>query len=136
MPTVPPFHPVGFGANLMSETGVTKLRFSGAEDLLAQGGVLIDETGRAPIAGADFLLVVQATRASHTFESVISLCRIGRGVQAAMLNRSLLEDVLDVHWVAANRDSAPAGRYARTPGRPRRACPEAAFRPSLRFALP
>jgi uncharacterized protein YecA (UPF0149 family) len=107
MTTVPPFHPVGFGANLMPQGGLTDLRFSGAEGLLGEGAVLIDETGRNSIGGADFLLVVQATRASHTLESVISLCRIGRGVQAAMLNRSLLEDVLDVHWVAANREAAP-----------------------------
>ncbi len=107
MPTVPPFHPVGFGANLMPASGITGLRFSECEALLAQGGVLIDETGRERIGGADLIVVVQATRAAHTFEAVIALCQIGRGVQAAMLNRSLLEDVLDIHWVAANPEQAP-----------------------------
>lgn len=105
---VPPFHPVGFGANLMPTSGITCLRFSESEALLAQGGVLIDETGRQSNRGADFIVVVQATRATHTFEAVIALCRIGRGIQAAMLNRSLLEDVLDIHWVAANPEEAPA----------------------------
>jgi hypothetical protein len=32
---------------------------------------------------------------------------MGRGVQAAMLNRALLEDVLDAHWVAEHPDIAP-----------------------------
>jgi hypothetical protein len=46
-------------------------------------------------------------RATHTFEAVIALCQIGRGIQLAMRNRSLLEDVLDIHWVAANPLEAP-----------------------------
>lgn len=54
------------------------------------------------------LIAVQATRATHIFESVIALCRIGRGVPASMLNRALLEEALDVHWVAVNPDLAPA----------------------------
>jgi hypothetical protein len=29
-------------------------------------------------------------------------------VQASMLNRSLFEDVLDIHWAAANPDVAAA----------------------------
>jgi hypothetical protein len=37
MPTVPPFHTVGFGANLMPTSGITGLRFSESEALLAQG---------------------------------------------------------------------------------------------------
>jgi hypothetical protein len=73
--------------------------------LLAAGAALVDGTGSATPDGGN-LLAVQATRATHSFESVITLCRIGRGVQAAMVNRSLLEDVLDVHWVAANLDEA------------------------------
>jgi hypothetical protein len=75
--------------------------------LLDAGARLVDETGRQPVGGARLLLVVQATRATHSFESVIALCQIGRGVQAAMINRSLLEDVLDVHWVAEHPDEAP-----------------------------
>jgi deoxyxylulose-5-phosphate synthase len=67
----------------------------------------VDETGRTSISGAKFLLAVQAARATHSFESVIALCKIGRGVQAAMINRSLLEDALDVHWVAAYPEEAP-----------------------------
>jgi hypothetical protein len=101
-------HPVGVAAQLVPDSGINRLRFSTCEDLLDEGAQLVDETGRTPIGGAKLLLAVQATRATHSFESVIALCRIGRGVQAAMINRSLLEDVLDVHWVAANPEDAPA----------------------------
>jgi hypothetical protein len=100
-------HQVGFAAQLIPDSGINRLRFSACEDLLDEGARLVDETGRTPIGGVKRLLAVQATRATHSFESVIALCRIGRGVQAAMINRSLLEDVLDVHWVAANPDEAP-----------------------------
>jgi hypothetical protein len=101
-------HQVGFAARLIPDSGVNRLRFSACEDLLDEGAQLVDETGRTPIGGAKLILAVQATRATHSFESVIALCRMGRGAQAAMLNRSLLEDVLDVHWVAAHRHEAPA----------------------------
>jgi SEC-C motif len=101
-------HQVGFAAILIPDSGINRLRFSACEDLLDEGARLVDETGRTPIGGAKLLLAVQATRATHSFESVIALCKIGRGVQAAMINRSLLEDALDVHWVAANPDTAPA----------------------------
>jgi hypothetical protein len=101
-------HQIGFAAILIQDSGINRLRFSACEDLLDEGARLVDETGRMPVGGAKLLLAVQATRATHSFESVIALCKIGRGVQAAMINRSLLEDALDVHWVAANPDTAPA----------------------------
>lgn len=101
-------HQVGLAALLIKDSGINRLRFSSCEDLLDAGAKLVDETGRTPIGGMKLLLTVQATRATHSFESVIALCTIGRGVQAAMLNRSLLEDALDVHWVAAHPDEAPA----------------------------
>lgn len=104
---IPPFHPVGFAAEILNERGINRRRFDSAADLLAHGAALIDQTGRNRIGGGRLLLVVQATRATHTFEAVITDCQIGRGVQAAMLNRSLLEDVLDVHWVAENQNVAP-----------------------------
>jgi hypothetical protein len=101
-------HQVGFAANLIPDSGINRLRYSSCEELLDEGARMVDETGRTSISGVNLLLAVQATRATHSFESVIALCQIGRGVQAAMLNRSLFEDALDVHWVAANPDDAPA----------------------------
>jgi hypothetical protein len=101
-------HQVGFAQTLLAEHGIYRLRIEAAENLLDEGARLVDETGRKRIRGAGLLLVVQATRAAHIFESVIALCKIGRGVPASMLNRALLEDALDVHWVAANPELAPA----------------------------
>jgi hypothetical protein len=102
------WHQVGFAPQLIADSGINRLRFSSCEDLLDEGARLVDETGRTPVGVVKLVLAVQATRATHSFESVIILCGIGRGVQAAMINRSLLEDALDVHWIAANPDEAPA----------------------------
>jgi hypothetical protein len=104
---VNPRHEVGFAGLLILDNPLNRLRFEVAEDLLDLGAELVDETGRQRLSGAHLLLAVQITRATHIFEGVIALCRIGRGVPASMLNRALLEDALDVHWVARNPDVAP-----------------------------
>jgi len=101
-------HQVGIAELLLADRGLYHLRIAAAENLLDEGARLVDETGRRPLRRGKLLLAVQATRATHIFESVIVLCRIGRGVPASMLNRALLEEVLDVHWVAANPESAPS----------------------------
>jgi hypothetical protein len=88
--------PVATAAQLITDSGINRLRFSACEDLLDAGAGLVDGAGRATPDGGN-MPAVQATRATHSFESVIALCRVGRGVQAAMINRSLLEDVLEVH---------------------------------------
>lgn len=101
-------HPVGIAEQFVMADGLNRLRFAGAEELLSIGVGVIDETGRGRLSGARFMLAVQATRATHIYEGVIALCRIGRGVPASMLNRALLEEALHIHWVAANPDEAPA----------------------------
>ena len=106
--------PVGVAAEWVPDTRINRLRFGSCQQLLDQGALLIDATARAPNGGVNLMLAVQATRATHSFESVIALCQIGRGVQAARLNRSLLEDALDVHWVAANPEDAPRLRPTST----------------------
>lgn len=93
---------------MLKEKGINRLRIAGAQELLGAGGALIDATGRTSLSGARLLITSQAARAQHTFETVIAAAQMGRGVQAAMLNRSLLEDVLDIHWTAENPDDAPA----------------------------
>jgi hypothetical protein len=103
----PPLAPVGLAWSLMKTRGINQLRIAGAEEFLGEGGALIDATGRDQLGGAQFLMVAQATRAQHTFETVIGAARMGRGVQAAMLNRGLLDDVLDIHWTAAHPKEAP-----------------------------
>lgn len=100
-------HPVGVSAQFVMGRQISRLQIEAAETLLHRGAELVDETGRKPIGGAQLLLAVQGARGTQIFESIIALCRIGRGVPASMLNRALLEDALDVHWVAANPDIAP-----------------------------
>lgn len=101
-------HPVGFAEVLLADTRIYRLRINAAEDLLDEGARIVDETGRESIGGAKLLLAAQAARAVHLYESIIALCKIGRGVPASMLNRALLEEALEVHWVAANPELAPA----------------------------
>jgi Family of unknown function (DUF5677) len=45
------------------------------------------------------LLAAIFARSLNTYCSTIELTRIGFGEQAAMLNRSLFEDMIDAHWV-------------------------------------
>ena len=100
-------HRVGFASELLRESGIYGLRIGAAEDLLDEGARLFDETGRTENSRARLLLTAQAARCIHIFESVIALCRIGRGVPASMLNRALLDEALDAYWIAANPDIAP-----------------------------
>jgi uncharacterized protein DUF5677 len=92
---------------LLQDSGIYRLRIEAAEDLLDEGARMVDETGRAALAGARLLLAAQATRCIHIFESVIALCRMGRGVPASMLDRALFEEALDAYWIAANTEEAP-----------------------------
>jgi Family of unknown function (DUF5677) len=101
-------HRVGIAEPLMREWGIYRLRIEAAEDLLDEGARMVDETGRTSVAGARFLLAAQAARCVHIFESVVALCRIGRGVPASMLDRALFEEALDAYWIAANPEDAPA----------------------------
>jgi uncharacterized protein YecA (UPF0149 family) len=91
----------------MQDWGIYRLRIEAAEDLLDEGVRMVDETGRTALARSKLLLAAQATRCVHIFESVIALCRIGRGVSAVMLDRALFEEALDAYWVAANPVEAP-----------------------------
>ncbi len=52
------------------------------------------------------ILVVISSRSLNTFWSAVELARIGFGQQAAMLNRSLFEDMIDAHWVTVEPDLA------------------------------
>src|SRR4051794_8483536 len=70
-------HAVGFAEILLAEQGIYRLRIAAAEDLLDEGASVVDQTAREGLGGARLLLIVQATRATHIFESVIALCRIG-----------------------------------------------------------
>jgi SEC-C motif/Family of unknown function (DUF5677) len=50
----------------------------------------------------DMLVAALFARSIGTFAAIVHLARAGFGLQASMLNRSLFEDMVDIHWVCAN----------------------------------
>jgi hypothetical protein len=50
-------------------------------------------------SGPDGIVAALFARSTNTYWSAIELARMGFGEQALMLNRSLFEDMVDVHWV-------------------------------------
>lgn len=63
--------------------------------------------GRAPKPGADLVVLSIFTRSTRTYEAVVRwLAERGFAEQGAMLNRSLFEDMVDIHWVHLNPDLA------------------------------
>jgi len=51
-------------------------------------------------------LIVIFSRSFNTFCAAVELARMGFGQQAAMLNRSLFEDMIDGHWVTLEPELA------------------------------
>lgn len=56
--------------------------------------------------GEDALIAVFFARTFNSFCAAIELCRLGLAEQAAMLNRSLFEDMVDAHWITLDPDRA------------------------------
>jgi hypothetical protein len=54
------------------------------------------------------LIVATYARSSKTYRASFMLAGFGYGAQAAMLNRSLFEDMVVAHWVKLNPSRAPA----------------------------
>lgn len=54
------------------------------------------------------LMAAMFARSFTTFRAAVELARNGFGHQAAMLNRSLFEDMVDIHWVPTDPDKAVA----------------------------
>lgn len=52
------------------------------------------------------LLVMTLSRSLNTYWSSVELARTGFGPQAAMLNRSLFEDMVDAHWITVEPELA------------------------------
>ena len=52
------------------------------------------------------LLVMILSRSLNTYWSAVELARMGFGPQAAMLNRSLFEDMVDAHWITIEPELA------------------------------
>jgi hypothetical protein len=62
--------------------------------------------GRPLESTADGLIATLLSRSLDTFRSAVHLASLGYGMQASMLNRSLFEDMIDVHWVATDPETA------------------------------
>lgn len=72
-------------------------------------------SGRAVKRGADRIIVLEAFRATKTFQVIIRVCALGFGEHAMMLNRSLFEGMAVAHWVPEHRREAVGlfTRYSR-----------------------
>jgi hypothetical protein len=73
-------------------------------------GMFENWTGRGIESTADGLVVAIFSRSTDTFTCSARNVRLGFGAQAAMLNRSLFEDMVDAHWIVTDPDTA-AARY-------------------------
>jgi hypothetical protein len=69
-------------------------------------GLLDPWSGRALEHPHDGLMGALIARSVKTFAAFPHLVRNGYGEQAAMLNRSLFEDMVDAHWVSVHPDLA------------------------------
>jgi hypothetical protein len=67
-------------------------------------------TGRGVESTADGLVVAIFARSTDTFTCAVRNLRLGYGAQAAMLNRSLFEDMADAHWIPTDPEAAES-RY-------------------------
>lgn len=65
-------------------------------------GLLQPWRGRPLEFEHDGLIAAIFARTTNTFWSAVELARIGFGEQASMLNRSLFEDMVDLHWTVDN----------------------------------
>jgi hypothetical protein len=68
--------------------------------------------GRAPRQRHELLIAAETARATKTFRAVLTLCEVGFGEQAAMLNRGLFEGMAVAHWINAHPEEA-IERYAK-----------------------
>jgi Family of unknown function (DUF5677) len=78
--------------------------FDGCEDLrqFAQQ----HRPPHAPKHKAGLIVTWTGARSYRTFLTVIHLCACGYGQQAAMLNRTLFEDMVSAHWAVRHPDIA------------------------------
>lgn len=55
---------------------------------------------------ADGLILALFGRSLDTSTAAVRLAKVGYGAQTAMLNRSLFEDMIDIHWIATDPEAA------------------------------
>ena len=83
-----------------------EVRLAAASTMRDTARTLLAKAGRVASDDHHTLLLVIGERAARSYEASVALAANGNGIQAAMLNRSLLEDALDVAWVNANPQTA------------------------------
>lgn len=71
-------------------------------------GMFENWTGRGIESTADGLVAAIFARSTDTFTCAVRDVRLGYGAQAAMLNRSLFEDMVDAHWIITDPETAAA----------------------------
>lgn len=54
--------------------------------------------------GTEVLVCATIARSARTYKGICALLRLNLPVQAAILTRTLFEDVIVTHWLAANKD--------------------------------
>jgi hypothetical protein len=82
-------------------------KIDGCERLLTYAeGLLGDWPGRAVENVPDGLILALFARSFDTATAAVRLAADGYGAQASMLNRSLFEDMIDIHWVATEEEAA------------------------------
>jgi hypothetical protein len=87
-------------------TDALRDEFAACEALLDFAQACRPTTLTAEDPRADLILGTYA-RSSKTFQGLLRLAHVGYGEQAAMLGRSLFEDMLVAHWILSTPD-APA----------------------------
>lgn len=98
-------YPIGVAESFLNPLRVRRL--SVTQSLLEAGvDVIVDGIGSRGAVNRK-LLIALLIRSTHTLEASLATLQCGRGVQSAMLNRSLFEDALDIHWVFENPSLAP-----------------------------
>jgi hypothetical protein len=69
-------------------------------------GLLADWAGRPVESVSDGLILALFGRSLDTAKASVGLAADGYGAQASMLNRSLFEDMIDVHWISIREEDA------------------------------
>lgn len=97
----------GFLANRAELRKRLPRHFEACDAILARvGGEAEAWRGRGSNDTSDRIVVAIWSRSLKTFMAVVHLCEGGFGEQAAMLNRSLFEDLADLAWARAHPEDA------------------------------
>ncbi len=97
------------GEEQLPEDAIDKIRLAACQGLLSYSIETAQGSAKTNDDYGDAQLLVQSffSRSTRTYEAIVrALAERAFAEQIAMLNRSLFEDMVDVHWVHLNRDLA------------------------------